>query len=57
MPIKPGYSRKTINANTKMEISHGRTPQQAYAIAMRSARKSAKRVGKKIQPARRKRKG
>ena len=54
MPLKPGYSRKTINYNTQMEISHGKNPKRAYAIAMRSARKYAKRAGKIIPRARRK---
>lgn len=40
MPLKKGYSKKTIQYNTQMEIRHGKPPSQASAIAHRIARKA-----------------
>ena len=37
-PTKKGYSRKTINYNTQVEIEAGKTPKQAYAISKDIAR-------------------
>lgn len=56
MPTKKGYSRKTISENTQIEIEAGKTPKQAYAIAMDIARKSARKAGTVVEPARRKKK-
>lgn len=42
MPLKPGYSRKTINANIAELRDSGRDKDQAAAIAYSRARKSAK---------------
>ena len=39
MPLKPGSSRVTIQANIRKLISEGYTPQQAAAIAYAEARK------------------
>jgi len=36
-PLKKGKSRKTISANIRTEIKHGRPRRQAVAIAMRTA--------------------
>ena len=40
MPLKKGSSKKTIAANIKTEIAHGKPQKQAVAIAYRSAGKS-----------------
>lgn len=37
MPLKPGKSKKVIQANIRTEIAHGKEPKQAVAIAYRSA--------------------
>lgn len=41
MPLKKGYSQKTISRNIAVEIAAGRSPKQAAAIAYATARKSA----------------
>lgn len=46
MPLKKGYSKKTISENIAKERRAGRSEKQAVAIAMESARKSAKKAGK-----------
>lgn len=46
MPLKKGYGKKTISKNIKREIKAGKPPKQAVAIALGSARKSAKAAGK-----------
>ena len=46
MPLKKGYSKKTISKNIATEIRHGRPKKQAVAIAYSVARK-AKRKRKK----------
>lgn len=40
MPLKRGSSKKTISANIKTEMEHGKPQKQAIAIAMRMAGKS-----------------
>jgi len=46
MPIKQGYSRSTIGANIRELIKSGKPRKQAIAIALNSARRSAKKRGK-----------
>jgi hypothetical protein len=46
MPIKKGYSPKTISANIKTEMKAGRPHKQAIAIALDIA-KNAKAKAKK----------
>jgi len=40
MPIKFGYSPKTVSANIRTEIKSGKPQKQAVAIALSVARKS-----------------
>jgi hypothetical protein len=43
MPLKKGYSSKTISENIRTEMRAGRPQKQAIAIAMDLARKSKKK--------------
>ena len=54
MPLKKGYSRKTIGENIGKEIASGKKKDQAIAIALNEARESAKKAGKPSKAPKRK---
>lgn len=46
MPLKQGYSQKTISRNISTEVRAGRPQKQAIAMALSTARRSAQKAGK-----------
>jgi hypothetical protein len=47
MPLKKGKSRKSISANIRTEIAHGKPQKQAVAIALDVARRSGASIPRK----------
>ena len=46
MPMKKGYSRKSVSENIKTEMAAGKPKKQAVAISLDVARKAAMKAGK-----------
>jgi len=47
MPLKMGYSQKSVSANIKEEMKRGKPQNQAIAIALSVAREAKKKAGKR----------
>jgi len=47
MPLKKGYSKKSISKNIRTEIKHGKPRKQAIAIALNIAKSARSKARKK----------
>ncbi len=47
MPLKKGWSKKTIQENTQREIKAGKSPSEASAIAHSKAKQSRSEAARK----------
>lgn len=47
MPLKRGFSRKSVSSNVKAELRAGKPRKQAVAIALHVARKAKAKARKK----------